>query len=588
MRLLPLVLNMLVGACLLTNATDTLAAYGSSKTSKNNHHRGQGLRTRDKGQDKNKKSAGPGDLWERIRAGMQIPLPSQEQVQLEKSPATEIDKPSQITSGQFAELNSIIAKATIAGSAPSISEKTNPQQQDTEKNSRLPHTTFAPVHNYTSLGHRLKLNAGSSGVNIGHTRFKQEFAEKHNNLTKPSSGQTRIRSVIGFHPELGKHNLKTPLDSVANAVPPGAGLNVANNNDKKTLLRQRCVEHTEQKLANQEQQIQSLDQQNGLKAQCGATQASKYERVNKFIAWYKERPAYLHQVAERAKPYLYHIVEGLNKKKLPLELALLPIVESAYQPTAQSPKSAAGLWQFIPSTGNDFDLGQSQHYDERLDITASTEAAIRFLSRLKQHFHGDWLLALAAYNCGQGAVDEAINRNRAEGLPSDFWSLSLPEETQDYVPRLLALSSIFAKPADHGVKLVPISNEPYFVKVKIDHSTDIKNLAGKNLATVAQLANLSYEKFTLLNPGFISPTLATDGPFTFLMPVANADRLHQGLSSLTRVVTDIQKTEKSLAAEISAITNSRQTKYATPFLSLDMRENETAPRIASDSSVSTM
>jgi len=121
-------------------------------------------------------------------------------------------------------------------------------------------------------------------------------------------------------------------------------------------------------------------------------EAIKYERVNKHIVWYSQHRDYLHQVAERARPYLYHIVESLGKHKLPYELALLPIVESAYQPTAQSPKSAAGLWQFIPSTGHDFDLHQSDHYDARLDIAASTEAAIRYLSFLKQHFNGDWLL----------------------------------------------------------------------------------------------------------------------------------------------------------------------------------------------------
>ena len=264
------------------------------------------------------------------------------------------------------------------------------------------------------------------------------------------------------------------------------------------------------------------------------SQAIKYERVNKHVIWYSQHRDYLRQVAERARPYLYHIVDTLSKHKLPHELALLPIVESAYQPTAQSPKSAAGLWQFIPSTGLDFDLQQNDQYDARLDITASTQAATRYLSFLNQHFKGDWLLALAAYNCGLGTVDAAINRNVAEGLDTDYWSLRLPEETQEYVPRFLALSSIFANPDAHGLKLAPVRNEPYFVKVKIERKHDIEYLADKDFKEIAQLANLSYEQFNRLNPGYLNPKLAADGPFTFLMPAANAKQLHQQLASIAQ------------------------------------------------------
>ncbi len=186
------------------------------------------------------------------------------------------------------------------------------------------------------------------------------------------------------------------------------------------------------------------------------------ERIKKHIDFFRQKPGYLYQVTERARPYLYGIVEELSKKQLPLELALLPIVESAYQPEAQSPKGAAGLWQFMPATGNDYGLKQNEQNDERLDIQASTRAAIHFLTDLKTHYKGDWLLALAAYNCGQGSVDNAISKNLANGLKVDYWSLDLPKETQDYVPRLLALSHIFANPALYGLKFAPIKNEPYF------------------------------------------------------------------------------------------------------------------------------
>jgi soluble lytic murein transglycosylase-like protein len=332
----------------------------------------------------------------------------------------------------------------------------------------------------------------------------------------------------------------------------------------------------------------------------------KYDRVNKHIVWYTQHHDYLHQVAERARPYLYHIVDSLSKHKLPYELALLPIVESAYQPTALSPKSAAGLWQFIPSTGHDFDLHQSDHYDARLDISASTQAAIRYLSFLKQHFNGDWLLALAAYNCGLGAVDEAIKRNIAEGLDPDYWSLRLPEETQEYVPRFLALSSIFANPAAHGLKLAPVRNEPYFVKVKIDRKHDIEYLAEKDFKEVAQLANLSYEQFIRLNPGYLNPKLAADGPFTFLMPAANANQLHQRLASIAQFLSespsitashaplkrralytsDEQNTELSMLSDIKLPKGADLVTNYDPFLSLNLDTNQTTPRIVNQSVIS--
>jgi soluble lytic murein transglycosylase-like protein len=261
-------------------------------------------------------------------------------------------------------------------------------------------------------------------------------------------------------------------------------------------------------------------------------QKTVYARINKQVDWFAKRPAYLQLVAERARPYLYHIVEELSKHKLPLELALLPIVESAYQPTALSPKSAAGLWQFMPNTGKDFNLKQNDAYDDRLDVTASTRAAIHFLSHLHKHFKGDWLLALAAYNAGQGTVDAAIRQNSAKNLPTDYWSLALPEETENYVPRLLALATIFANPARYQLNVKPIKNEPYFIKVNIDRKAEMQQLVNKDLKTIAQLANLSYEHFSLLNPGYLNSTLPENGPFSFLMPAPNANELHKKLELL--------------------------------------------------------
>ena len=210
------------------------------------------------------------------------------------------------------------------------------------------------------------------------------------------------------------------------------------------------------------------------------------------------------------------------------------MVESAYQATALSPKSAAGLWQFMPSTGHDFDLYQTAHYDARLDIAASTQAAIRYLSFLKQHYKGDWLLALAAYNCGLGLVDNAIVRNIAAGQGADYWSLPLPEETKVYVPKFLALASIFANPEAYGLNLTPVKNEVYFVKVHIDNQYDIDYLAAKELKEVASLSDLSVEHFKRLNPGYVKAKLAAQGPFTFFMPKVNALQLRQNLASIAQ------------------------------------------------------
>ena len=260
----------------------------------------------------------------------------------------------------------------------------------------------------------------------------------------------------------------------------------------------------------------------------------QYDRVNKHIIWYTQHTDYLQQVSERAQPYLFHIVESLSQQQLPAELALLPIVESAYQAKALSPKSAAGLWQFMPSTGHDLDLYQTAHYDARLDIEASTQAAIRYLAFLKQHYNGDWLLALAAYNGGLGMVDNAIERNVAAGQGTDYWSLQLPEETKAYVPKFLALSSIFANPKAYGLNLTPVKNEAYFVKVHIDSQYDVAYLAAKEVSEVASLSDLSVEHFKRLNSGYLKTKLAPQGPFTFFMPRANALQLRQRLASIVQ------------------------------------------------------
>jgi membrane-bound lytic murein transglycosylase D len=185
-------------------------------------------------------------------------------------------------------------------------------------------------------------------------------------------------------------------------------------------------------------------------------------RIEQQRLWFANNPSFLENAGERGSLYIHYIVERLEERNMPLELALLPVIESAYNPMAYSRADASGLWQFIPSTGRYFNLRQTRFYDGRRDITASTTAAMDYLTRLHDMFNGDWLLALAAYNAGEGTVSRAIERNEKLGLPTDYWNLPLPAETQAYVPKLLALSQVVMSPEAYGVNLNPIANEPYF------------------------------------------------------------------------------------------------------------------------------
>ena len=306
---------------------------------------------------------------------------------------------------------------------------------------------------------------------------------------------------------------------------------VANNQSKKLVVNQMRL-HTI--IESGSVLSDSISRPIALISATQSSENNQYDRVNKHIIWYGRHIDYLQQVSQRAQPYLFHIVESLSQQRLPPELALLPIVESAYQAMALSPKSAAGLWQFMPSTGHDLDLYQTTHYDARLDIEASTQAAIRYLSFLKQHYNGDWLLALAAYNGGLGMVDNAIERSVAAGQGADYWSLQLPEETKAYVPKFLALSSIFANPKAYGLNLTPVKNEAYFVKVHIDNQYDVAYLAAKEVNEVANLSDLSAEHFKRLNSGYVKTKLAAQGPFTFFMPRANALQFRQRLASIAQ------------------------------------------------------
>ncbi|VXD00184.1 Lytic transglycosylase [Pseudomonas sp. 8Z] len=246
-------------------------------------------------------------------------------------------------------------------------------------------------------------------------------------------------------------------------------------------------------------------------------------RIERQRLWFASNPQHVDTVSERAAPYIHYIVERLAERDMPMELALLPVIESAYDPQAYSPAQAVGLWQFIPSTGRNYNLRQTNWYDGRRDVTASTRAALDYLSRLHEMFNGDWLLALAAYNAGEGRVSRAIERNEKLGLPSDYWNLSLPKETEEYVPKLLALSQVIMTPEAYGVTLAPIANEPYFEQIAIKQHMDLSRLA--------QLANLDESELLQLNPAY-KRGITLDGPQHLLIPTEKAEMFNANLAMM--------------------------------------------------------
>lgn len=246
-------------------------------------------------------------------------------------------------------------------------------------------------------------------------------------------------------------------------------------------------------------------------------------RIAAEIAWFGSHQDYINKVTDRASRYLHYVVEQIERKGYPMEIALLPIVESSYDPFAFSQGAAAGMWQFIASTGKLYGLKQNWWYDARRDVRASTDAALAYLGHLVEHFGGDWELALAAYNTGQGNVDRAIRRNQKLGKPTDFWSLKLPSETSAYVPRLLAVSRIVARPDVYGVALNAIPNEPYFTAVDIGSQID--------MAEAARLAGISVEELYQLNPGFNRWATDPRGPFELLVPNDRADAFTRQLAA---------------------------------------------------------
>ncbi|MBJ7538866.1 LysM peptidoglycan-binding domain-containing protein [Marinomonas transparens] len=247
-------------------------------------------------------------------------------------------------------------------------------------------------------------------------------------------------------------------------------------------------------------------------------------RLSSQLRWYSSHPAYLDRVSKRGERYLYYIVKELEKAGIPTEIALLPIVESGFDPFGYSHGRASGPWQFIPSTGQMYGLKQTWWYDGRRDIIGSTQAAIAYLTRLHKMFKGDWLHALASYNSGEGTVLKAIRKNKRLGKATDFWSLDLPRETRAYVPKLIALAKIIKNPEKYSYSTHFIPNKPYF---------DVVNIGGQlDLAQAAEMADVSIDEIYLLNPGFNQWATSPNGPHRLLIPVSKSKNFRAQLAQI--------------------------------------------------------
>jgi len=246
--------------------------------------------------------------------------------------------------------------------------------------------------------------------------------------------------------------------------------------------------------------------------------------VIKHVRWYADRPDYVDRMMSRSSRYLFYIVEEVERRKMPMELALLPFIESAFNPEAFSRAKASGMWQFMPATGKDFKLTQNIFRDERRDVIQSTDAALDYLQRLYKMF-GDWELALAAYNWGEGNVSKAIKRNQAKKLPTDYASLKMPDETRNYVPKLLAIKNIVANPKSYGLTLPTLENHPYFVIVTTSKDVDV------DLA--AQFARMSVDEFKAMNPSFNKPVILGASEPQILLPFGRAESFQENLLQYT-------------------------------------------------------
>ncbi|QCJ69060.1 murein transglycosylase D [Providencia heimbachae] len=288
---------------------------------------------------------------------------------------------------------------------------------------------------------------------------------------------------------------------------------------------------------------------------------------------YSTKQSFIYDVTVRAEPYMYLIVDEIKERNLPMELALIPIIESSFNPKATSPAQAAGLWQIVPITARSYGLKQNQWVDERRDVLTSTKAAFDLLENLNVMFGHDWELTLAAYNCGEGCVMNAIKKNEAAGLPTDFWSLSLPKETKQYVPKILALSQVLRAPEQYQVTL-PTSNKNRAL-TQVDVGQQI------TLTQAAELSGLTEESIKTYNSGYKRGVTSPDGPHYILLPTAKAEQLKVSLSDqdvLNNIRLAVAQNQQVKTKQSTTISSARQKQ--AKIASYKVRKGESVASIA--------
>lgn len=261
-------------------------------------------------------------------------------------------------------------------------------------------------------------------------------------------------------------------------------------------------------------------------------------RVQFYIKRFTQTPGQLNEMIKNASPYLYYVVQEVEKHGVPLEIALLPLVESEYNPFANSNRGARGLWQIMPETGRYYGLSRDTWFDGCQDIHLSTKAAIQHLKYLNRNFNGNWLHTLAAYNSGENRVKNAIKKNKQQNLSTDYWSLALPKQTRDYIPKLMALVNIIKAPQKYGVQLPEIQNRPFFEKVSIPKPVDLQQ--------AAKLMDVSEKSLIQLNPGFYKKKMHPENHYHLCVPVHAAGKVKNKVSSLSTVKANVASTNNCL------------------------------------------
>jgi len=299
---------------------------------------------------------------------------------------------------------------------------------------------------------------------------------------------------------------------------------------------------------------------------------AKHPKVRRFIRHYASDTKRLDRITKRASKYLFMIVAELERRKMPTELALLPFVESAYVNTARSHAAAAGMWQFIPSTGRLYGLKQRRGYDGRMDSFEATRAALDYLQKLNKDFNGDWFLSLAAYNAGEGRVQRAINYNRRKGRPTNYWSLRLPKETREYVPRLLAYKEIIRHPKRYGIRLPTATSRPSLISVQVNKVVDLRK--------VARYAGLPVYTLTALNPSYLQGITTPRLSKRIILPARDAGRLHHIIRKMPSAKDSNYRYTKRYSKKRSSKRYKKSKRSSKRIITHRIRRGETLYKIA--------